>query len=433
MFNWFRKRHEGPFQPKAEGKSSAQPASSDRNSADPGLPRQGQAAVGLSGVSAESFTVTSEPPLSESTVISGNKPEAAPIDAVTAAADPNIFTSPDPALRSALLQSGSGPKPGSRLESKSGSTPWSKVAWIVGLGTAGSVALIGAATYPLSGLLIRPRQKRVAQLKSPHIKSFIRRLGIKIEDVSFASFDGTQLKGWWMEANPGGPTVAILHGVNRNRTDVVRTAMILGRAGFNILVFDGRGHGHSGGRYVTYGFYERRDVDHALAWLVGDKSVDPALIGLAGESMGAAIALQVAASNPQVRAVWADSPFASLRRIAEEYVRNVTGLPEAVLNPVIWTTIKMANYRGKFDLEMVNPLSIAASINCPVYMVHGTADQLISPDHSEDIYAALLGEKEIWLVEGARHARAVSHSKQEYSDRITRFFKEHLVKDTGAE
>jgi len=55
--------------------------------------------------------------------------------------------------------------------------------------------------------------------------------------------------------------------------------------------------------------------------------------------MGAAIALQVAAHNPRIRAVWADSPFASLRRITEEFVRRITGLPGAVLNPVLWTSI----------------------------------------------------------------------------------------------
>jgi len=307
---------------------------------------------------------------------------------------------------------------------------WSKAAWILGIGTAGSAALLGA-TYPLSGLLIRPRLKRLSQLKSPHIKALIARLGINVEDVAFSSFDGTQLKGWWLEANPGGPTVVILHGVKKNRTDVIRTAIILGRAGFNILVFDGRGHGHSGGRYVTYGFYERRDVDCVLKWLAEEKKVGPGCIGLAGESMGAAIALQVAGSNPAVSAVWADSPFASLRRITEEYVRQVTRLPDMVLSPVIWTTIRMANYRGKFDLELVNPLSVAASITCPVYMVHGTGDLLISPEHSKNIYSALNHKKEIWLVEGARHARAVGHSKNEYAERITKFFRESL--STGSD
>ncbi|HVG19164.1 MAG TPA: alpha/beta fold hydrolase [Blastocatellia bacterium] len=304
---------------------------------------------------------------------------------------------------------------------------WLRAAALFALGTAGSLTLaIGAASYPLSGLLIRPRLKRLSQLKSPHLRHLIRRKGFEFEDITVRSFDGTRLYGWWMAAAPDAPTIVVLHGVKKNRTDVLRAALMLRNAGFNVLIFDGRGHGNSEGRFVTYGFYERRDVEAAIEWLVTERRIDRSRVGVAGESMGAAIALQVAAHNPWVRAVWADSPFASLRRVAEEFVRRVTRLPGAVLNPVLWTTLQVANYRGKFDVRTVDPLTLAAQIKCPVFLVHGTADQLISTAHSENIYEALGGEKTLWFVEGARHARSVRHAKREYSERLTRFFTETL-------
>lgn len=304
---------------------------------------------------------------------------------------------------------------------------WLRLAGYVALGAAGTFAIaVSAASYPLSGLLIRPKLKRLSQLKSPHLRHLIRRAGIHFEDVTIPSFDGTRLYGWWMRARSKAPTVVVLHGVKKNRTGVLRAALVLRRAGFNVLVFDGRGHGKSEGRYVTYGFYERRDVESAIDWLVKEKRIDRRRVGLAGESMGAAIALQVAAHNPWIRAVWADSPFASLRRITEEFVKRVTRLPGAVLNPVLWTSIQVANYRGKFDVHSVDPLALAARIKCPVYLVHGTADQVIATAHSEIIYEALSGEKEIWLVEGARHARSIRHAKREYSQRLSGFFKDRL-------
>src|SRR5688572_22716553 len=163
---------------------------------------------------------------------------------------------------------------------------WLMRAGLVTLGMAGSLTvLIGAASYPLSGLLIRPRLKRLSQLKSPRLRNLIRRTGIEFEDVTFSSFDSTRLYGWWMEAGKDAPTVVVLHGVKKNRTDVLRAALVLRRAGLNVLVFDGRAHGNSEGRFVTYGFYERRDVETALEWLATEKKIDKELVGLAGESM----------------------------------------------------------------------------------------------------------------------------------------------------
>ena len=305
--------------------------------------------------------------------------------------------------------------------------PWLRYAGYAALGLAGTLTIaIGAASYPLAGLLIRPRLKRLSQLKSPHLRHLIRRSGIASEDVTIPSFDSTRLYGWWMGAGQKAATVVVLHGVKKNRTDVMRAALVLRRAGLNVLLFDGRGHGNSEGRYVTYGFYERRDVESAIEWLVKEKKIDGSRVGLAGESMGAAIALQVAAHNPRIRAVWADSPFASLRRITEEFVRRITGLPGAVLNPVLWTSIQVASYRGKFDVYSVDPLALAGKIGCPVYLVHGTGDELISTAHSENIYEALGGEKKIWFVEGARHARSIRHARREYSERLSEFFTERL-------
>lgn len=307
-------------------------------------------------------------------------------------------------------------------------TRWLRLGGWIALGTVGSLTLaLGAASVPLSGLLIRPRLKRLSQLKSPHLKHLMGRSGFSYEDVTIPSFDQTRLHGWWMSAGADAPTVLVLHGVKQNRTDVLRTALMLRRAGFNVLMFDGRAHGHSEGRFVTYGFYERRDVEAAIEWLIVEKGIERNRVGLAGESMGAAIALQVAAHNPWIRAVWADSPFASLKRVAEEFVRRVTGLPDAVLNPVIWTTIRVANYRGNFDIETINPFELAARITCPVTLVHGTKDLMIAITHSEQIYEALCGEKQIWLVDGARHARAISHARGEYATRLTGFFTEKLT------
>jgi dipeptidyl aminopeptidase/acylaminoacyl peptidase len=311
---------------------------------------------------------------------------------------------------------------------------WLKLAGLIAAGTAGSLTLLlGAASYPLSDILVRPRLKRMAQLKSPHLRAFLKRIHIEIEDVTIQSFDNTRLHGWWIQAAKDAPTVVLIHGVHKNRTDVLRAALILRHSGFNALVFDGRAHGNSEGRYVTYGYYERRDVETVIEWLATEKQIDKNRVGLAGESMGAAIALQVAAHNDWIKAVWADSPFASLHRVSHEFIQSSTGLPSAMVSPVIWTTQQVANYRGSFDIAAIEPVAMAAKIQCPVFLIHGTADQLIATEHSQMIYDALTVEKELWIVPGIRHARAARHAKREYSERLTRFFKEKLAQAPQAD
>lgn len=303
---------------------------------------------------------------------------------------------------------------------------WLRAGLLV-LGAAGSLTLaVGAASFSLSGLLVRPRLKRLPHLRRPHVRNLLLKLGRPFEDVSFPAFDGIRLHGWWMPVDPKAPTVIVLHGVRKNRTDVLRAALVLQFAGYNVLVFDGRGHGNSEGRHVTYGFLERRDVESAINWLIEDQRVINTRFGLAGESMGAAISLQVAAHSNRISAVWADSPFSSLDRITREFAVQKTRLPETVLSPVLWTTQRVANLRGRFDFRTVDPLMLASRIECPVYLVHGTADQLISPSHSEHIHEALNGEKHIWLIEGARHAKGFRRAKQEYNRRLIGFFDRHL-------
>jgi alpha-beta hydrolase superfamily lysophospholipase len=303
---------------------------------------------------------------------------------------------------------------------------WARAARWLALGAAGSLALLAGAAYPLSGLLVRPRSKHSSRLSRPHLANLIRRMGMEVEDIEFYSTDGTRIRGWWMEAGKRRATIVILHGASKNRTDVIRTALVLRRAGFNIGLFDGRGHGQSEGSFVTYGFHERHDAESILEYIVAEKGADRDRIGLAGESMGAAIALQVAARNERVRAVWADSPFASLTSAAGECARRVTRLPRVVLNPLLWATMQMAAYRGGFDAKGIAPLTLAGEIKCPVFLVHGSADRLIDVAHSKDIFKALGCAKQLWIVEGARHTRAARFAKCVYSERITQFFLEAL-------
>jgi uncharacterized protein len=311
------------------------------------------------------------------------------------------------------------------VERKETIVKWAKRAGLTALGIVGSyLTLCVGAAIPLSSHLIRPRLKRLPQLDSKHLRRFLAGRGVAFEDVSFRSFDGTRLHGWWLDAGRDRPTVIALHGVTKNRTDMVRFAIALGEAGINVLLFDGRGHGKSEGHFVTYGFYEKRDVEAAIDFAVLTKGVSDVRIGLAGISMGAAITLQVAAANRRIRAIWTDSPFASLTRVSMDRLRTWTKISRQPLRPVMWVAMKVAERRGRFEVRAVDPLALAHQISCPVYLVHGDKDAIISVDHSLSIFDALASsEKELWVIPGVAHGRGMKWVTPEYVERLVAFFK----------
>jgi len=300
---------------------------------------------------------------------------------------------------------------------------WLKRLGLLAIGAAGTIAALTSVVIPLSSILIKPKLRRLHQLRSPLLGRFLRKKGYDFKPISFRSFDDKRLNGWWLLKETERPTVIILHGVNGNRTSMIRFAITLAQADFNVLLFDWRAHGESEGSYVTYGFHERSDVSAAIDFLHLHYGIDPNQIGLLGLSMGAAVALQVAGVNKRIKAVWADSPFASLFRVSTEVARKATGLPASIMEPIARATFKVAAYRANFDPALVNPGEVARHISCPVTIVHGTEDELIPWNHSQSIFDMLgSNDKNLWIIEGAEHTTCFRRGGESYRQRLISFF-----------
>lgn len=215
---------------------------------------------------------------------------------------------------------------------------------------------------------------------------------IPYEDVAFDGEGGVRLRGWRLPATaPRRGLLVYLHGIGDNRTGGVGIAKRFGPQGWDVLAYDGRAHGASGGGACTYGAKEKRDLVRALDAIRADRVV------LFGSSLGAAVALQAAPLDGRIRGVIAQSPFSSLEEIARDRA------PWFASDAQIGRALAIAQVEGGFTLGEASPVASARDVRVPVLLIHGERDRDTRPVHSERIAAALAGPKRLLIVPGAGH------------------------------
>jgi uncharacterized protein len=130
------------------------------------------------------------------------------------------------------------------------------------------------------------------------------------QNVSFRATDGTKLAGWWIPANRtqrtddrhpaqdwGNRTIILCHGFGADKAADLRMARDMVPNGYNVLAFDFRAHGQSGGQFTTFGALERQDVLGAVRWVKANHPQESKKIFGLGESMGAAALINAAADQ----------------------------------------------------------------------------------------------------------------------------------------
>src|SRR5215470_442007 len=267
------------------------------------------------------------------------------------------------------------------------------------------------------------------------------------ENFEVRAPDGVLLHGWKVTPpSPNGNWALLFHGVADNRVGVIGQSEFLLHAGYSVVMMDARAHGASEGPVATYGWLERNDTRAIIDALLSSY-VDPCLsiqwsgtpppgycgrkgpkhIFALGESMGAGIALQSAAADPRIEAVVAESSFANLREAAYDYagLRKSPLLGKTLLSPFSWTLL----YRGEkltgIPLEEVSSVKAVAARAFPVLLICDEKDEALPCRHTQMIYDAARGPKQLWKVPGAYHTAALGFAPEEFKRRVLSFFAQY--------
>lgn len=133
--------------------------------------------------------------------------------------------------------------------------------------------------------------------------------------VTFAAHDGVTLAGMLYEASPRpAPAVVLVHMLGRSKDEWVGLAEALQDNGVTVLAVDLRGHGQSGGNGSDLPLM-MGDVQAAISWIASRPGLRPAIVGVAGASLGANLAALAAADTPLVKVVALISPSLDYRGI----------------------------------------------------------------------------------------------------------------------
>ena len=203
-----------------------------------------------------------------------------------------------------------------------------------------------------------------------------------VEPVTFTTADGLALHGWFLPSprSPAWFTVLVFNGNAGNRAYRAPLAAALRAHGLAVLLFDYRGFGENPGTPTEAGLMA--DGRAAVAHLLGRTDVDGTRLVLFGESLGTAIAVQVAGEHPPA-ALILRSPFVSMTELGRFHYPFL---------PVRWLL------RDRFaSIDRIR------SLRCPLLVVAGERDRIVPISQSRGLYDAAPSPKTLVVLPGADH------------------------------
>jgi uncharacterized protein len=300
-----------------------------------------------------------------------------------------------------------------------GSKPWRLAAYATGLAVGGMGAAIAMASALMAYRSAKPG--RSFGKGEPPEGSYVR--------VRFPSADGLQIAGWFLPAATRGVGIILCHGFQTGRREMLPLAMALREKGHPVLIFDFRAHGESDGRWTSCGLLETCDLEGAVRYMLARPEVKSDSVGVAGSSMGAAVAILTAARMPEIGAVVADSSFATLKDVVASGYRVIWRVPAFPFVPVtLWFAEKLVGVK----VGAIRPLDAVASLSPrPLLIIHGTADRMVALKDAYLLYETAEEPKEIWTIPGADHVQARQLDPWGYTERVADFFTKALGPSGG--
>jgi fermentation-respiration switch protein FrsA (DUF1100 family) len=250
------------------------------------------------------------------------------------------------------------------------------------------------------------------------------------EEVSVASKNNYRLYGTYIKnAQNTKDTMILVHGLSGSRYTVLKYVDMYLDKGFNVLIYDAKNHGHSGGDNTTYGYDEKFDLDSMVKWVYSRNK--GGIIGVHGESMGAATALLHSKLNEEKKRVnfyIADCSYSDLNELFTKRLKDDFNIKVSLAaKPLIFYAEIVNKIKNQFDFDEASPKSVLKDVTTPIMFIHGANDDYVPTYMSEDMYNIKGGSKELYIAPNSGHVQAYTNNIDVYIEKIYSFIDKYSI------
>ena len=296
------------------------------------------------------------------------------------------------------------------------------------------ILLVGyvGISYTLSNRVLTPNssfEKTVADIPVYWNTTFEAMMALlpEPEEISIEGFEGISLKGKYFDVSEQDKCLFIfVHGWGTTWANMLKYYPMVDDCGCDVLMYDHRVHGASGGTYPTGGIKEAEDLLLLTAWAEENKGFAWDQMAWLGSSWGAATSLTAGATDRDPAFIVADSPFqdwysAVFERAIRDYGTGIKAIAPGVMQVV--------NMRAGVNYKEASSKNKAKDIVEPVLLIHSAGDLETSSDQSVNIAENLNDRSEFHHTQwGNNHVKDVLYNTEEMKSLLMNFIeKNNLV------
>lgn len=288
------------------------------------------------------------------------------------------------------------------------------------------IILIVFIIIGVGSILIAKYVLPYAIIKPPRVSENILPSNLKLEsiDINVTTKDTIKIKGYWIKSNSINPKSIIIfvHGIGGCKEHFLNLSKSLSEIGIESILIDSRAHGKSGGEFCTYGYKEKFDISSVIDFLKEKNDTLP--IGIWGDSMGGAIAIQALEYDKRINFGIIESTFTNLEEIVYDYQKSFTY--NIGLKPLCNIALKEAGKIAKFAPDLVSPITSVKQIEQPILIAHGEKDENIKFKYGKLLFENLKSvDKKFIAIKNGGHFNLSQKGGDKYKKNIVDFLINH--------